>query len=76
MDIDLNKSLAIMNISDLMASISMIENVSEKIEKLHIYVKELNVEMLKIKELECDSPLCILVLTEGITCLNIFYTYN
>lgn len=64
-----------MNISDLMANISMIENTSEKIEKLNIYAEELNAEMLKIKELKCDSPLCILVLTEGITCFNLFYAY-
>ncbi|XP_074351786.1 myb family transcription factor EFM-like [Apium graveolens] len=66
MNIDLNKSLFFVNIADLMAHISMIENTSERIEKLDMYVNELNVEMMKLKELECDSPLCILVLTEAI----------
>ncbi|XP_074382087.1 transcription factor HHO5-like [Apium graveolens] len=55
-----------MNISDLMAHISMFENNSEKIEKLNIYAKELNAEMMKLQELGCDSPLCNLVLTEAI----------
>lgn len=76
MNIDLNTSVFFANISDLMAHISMIANTSEKIEKLNTYVEELNAEMMKLKELECDSPLCILVLTEGINCFSIFYTYN
>lgn len=72
MNIDLNTGLVFMNISDLMAHVSMIDNTSEKIEKLNIYVKELNAEMMKLKELKCDSPLCIFVLTEGINCFDIF----
>ncbi|KAK1363843.1 hypothetical protein POM88_039404 [Heracleum sosnowskyi] len=66
MNVDLNTSLIYVNISDLMVDISMNGNTSEKIEKLNIYAKQLNDEMLKIKELKCDSPLCILVLTEAI----------
>ncbi|KAL1809888.1 hypothetical protein ACET3Z_026878 [Daucus carota] len=66
MDIDLNSSLLYLNVSDLMAHIAVIDNTSEKVEKLNDYVKELNAEMIRIKESNCHSPLCILILTEAI----------
>ncbi|XP_074355951.1 transcription factor HHO2-like [Apium graveolens] len=78
MDVNLNTSLSFMNISGLMSHISMFGNNSEKIEKLNIYAKELNAEIIKLKEFKYDSPLCILVLTEAIQNLQkeIFWYTN
>lgn len=65
LDFDLNSSFALINISDFLADLSMINDASKKLTKLNDYIDELEVELKKIDGLNCELPLCILLMNEG-----------
>lgn len=67
MELSLDSSLVFIpaTISEFIAEISSIRDISEKLSKLDDYVNRLEDEMKKIDAFKRELPLCILLLNDG-----------
>lgn len=58
--------------AELLAQVSMMNGVAEKISKLDDYVNRLEEEMKKIDAFKRELPLCMLLLNDGELLLSVF----
>lgn len=65
LSLDFRPSFVPKTITDFLKEVSLIGNVTERLSKLHNFVKRLEEEMRKIDAFKRELPLCMFLLNDG-----------